>query len=185
MKDPKQFLIKDTFKLIFILFVIILIILPFATTFNELLTRLVEKSGIEKIIRIVFVPYFSNIIYRIMQFLPGIKVSSIPSGVVVNGVDVIVNWNCLGWQSFLLLGVSFLVGLRGSYTRFSIIMAVLLGISGTFLINIFRMVITAALVGWWRGLFAILFHNYFMTFVSIIWLFFFWYFSYKYILEEK
>jgi exosortase/archaeosortase family protein len=176
---------KKTFKFIFLIFAVILLILPFATTFNELLTRIVENTGFYRLIEQLVVPYIAKIVASVLNFLPGIDSKSFPYGVVVNGTDVRVTWNCLGWQSFLLLIVSMLVGFRGDYSVKSKIQVVALGLSGTFLINIFRIVFTAALVGWWSRLFAILFHNYFMTFVSILWLLFFWWFSYAYVLEEK
>jgi len=78
-----------------------------------------------------------------------------------------------------------MIGLRGQYSNLSKLQAVLLGIAGTFLLNIFRIVFTAALVGWWRGLFVILFHNYFSAFLTIVWLIFFWWFSYSFVLESK
>jgi len=181
----KNQLTKDTFKLVFILLVIILSILPFATAFNEFLTRIVENLGFYGVIQKTFVPYMSMLTAAVLNKLPGLKVGVLPYGVVVNGVDVRITWNCLGWQSFLLFGVSLLAGLRGGFTKVSKLQAILFGIAGTFIINIIRLVFTAALVGWWRGLFVILFHNYFSTFVGIAWLFFFWWFSYSYILEEK
>lgn len=177
--------LKNTFITFFILLSAILIMLPFATTFNEFLTRIVQNFAWYKLLQSYAVPYAAQILYQILSHLPGLTVKSIPQGVVVNGTDVLVNWNCLGWQSFLLFFASLLVGLRGSFTRKSIFTTIIFGISGTFLINIFRMAFTAALVGWWKGLFAILFHNYLATFIGIIWLFFFWWFVYGYVLEEK
>jgi len=181
----KPSLAKDTFKLIFILLVIILTVLPFATAFNELLTGVVENTGLYRIIQQTLVPYMSSLTAGILNLLPGLKVAVFPYGVVVNGVDVRITWNCLGWQGFLLFFVSLLVGLKGEYSRSSKFQAIVFGFFGTLLMNIFRLVFTAALVGWWRGLFVILFHNYFSTFVSIIWLFVYWWFVYSFILEER
>jgi exosortase/archaeosortase family protein len=176
---------KDTFKFVIIFFVIILAVLPFATTFNELLTRIVEDSGFYRFIQIGFVPYISKILGGILNLLPGLDIATFPYGVIVNGIDVRVTWNCLGWQGFVLFFASLIFGLRGDFGFSSKLQTVLFGFFGTFLINMFRLVFTAALVGWSPGLFVILFHNYFMTFVSIIWLFFFWWFSYSYILESE
>ena len=181
----KSFSAKNTFKLIFLFLVVILTILPFATAFNEFLTRLVEDLAVYRHIQRFFVPYMSQLISGILNYLPGLTVSTFPYGVVINGVDVRITWNCLGWQSFLLFFVSLLVGLRGSYTKISKGQAVVFGFFGTFLMNIFRLVFTAALVGWWRGLFVILFHDYFLTFMTVIWLFAFWYLSYSFVLEVK
>ena len=144
-----------------------------------------ENTGAYRLIEQFVVPYIARIVAGTLNFLPGLDIKSFPYGVVVNGVDVRITWNCLGWQSFLLLTASMLVGFRGGYSVKSIIQTIILGFAGTFIINIFRIVFTAALVGWWSQLFAILFHNYFMTFVSIIWLLFFWWFAYRYILEDK
>ncbi len=179
------FSVKDTFKLLFLSLAIILAALPFTTTFNEFLTRIAEHTPFYNMLENTLVPYMSKLLFSILRFLPGLRVQPIPSGVVVNGTDVLVTWNCLGWQSVLIFSASLLVGLRGKYTFSSTLYAVTIGILGTFLMNVFRLLFTAALVGWWRGLFVILFHNYFASFLTIIWLFYFWWFSYAYVLEEK
>ena len=176
---------KKTFKFLLLIFAITLGVLPFATSFNEVLTRLVETSDLYKPIQAVLVPYVSKLIVGVLGRLPGLEIATYPFGVVVNGVDVRITWNCLGWQSFLLFFASLMIGLRGQYSNLSKLQAVLLGIAGTFLLNIFRIVFTAALVGWWRGLFVILFHNYFSAFLTIVWLIFFWWFSYSFVLESK
>src|SRR3989344_2797051 len=176
---------KDTFKLIFVLFVVVLSILPFAAAFNEFLTRIVENTGFYKGIQKILIPYMSHLTSGILNLLPGLEVKVFPYGVIVNGTDIKITWNCLGWQSFLLFFASLLVGLRGNYRRPSKIQALVFGLLGTFFINIFRMVFTAALVGWWRGLFVILFHNYFSAFLTIGFLIFFWWFSYSFVLEAR
>jgi len=72
----------------------------------------------------------------VLSFLPGLETSVFPYGVIVNGVDIRITWNCLGWQSFLLFFVSLLVGLKGPYTKISKLEAVIVGLLGTFLMNI-------------------------------------------------
>jgi len=181
----RTFSVKNTFKLILLMLVVVLTMLPFATAFNEFLTRVVEDLALYRHIQRIFVPYVSSIVVGILRYLPGLEVGTYPYGVVINGVDVRITWNCLGWQSFLLFFTSLIVGLRGPYTRLSRGEAVLFGVLGTFLINVFRLVFTAALVGWWRGLFLILFHNYFFTFTAILWLFVFWWFVYSFVLTER
>jgi len=177
--------VKKTFQYILVIFACVLVVLPFSTAFNEVLTRFVENISAYKYIQRLFVPYMSNLVAGVLRFLPGLEIGTYPYGVVINGVDVRITWNCLGWQGFLLFGVSLVVGLRGNYNRVSKLQAVIFGFLGTFIINITRLVFTAALVGWWRGLFVILFHNYFSTFITIAWLIFYWWFSYSYILEER
>lgn len=181
----KTFSVKDTFMFIFLMLAVVLAVLPFATAFNEFLTRAVESLAWYRPIQHFLVPYMSRVIVGILQHLPGLEVGTYPYGVVIDGVDVRITWNCLGWQSFLLFAASLFVGLKGPYTHASKMQAIIFGIFGTFLVNLFRLTFTAALVGWWRGLFLILFHNYFFTFTAIVWLFFFWWFSYSFILEIK
>lgn len=177
---------KNIFITAFILLSLVMLMLPFAATFNEFLTRIVQNFAWYKLLQSYAVPYTAHILYQILSHLPGLVVKPIPRGIVVNGTDVLVNWNCLGWQSYLLFIASLFVGLRGSnFSKKSIALAIIFGLSGTFIINILRMVFTAALVGWWRGLYVILFHNYLATFIGIVWLFFFWWFSYNFLLEEK
>ena len=176
---------KKTFKFLLLIFAITLGVLPFATSFNEVLTKAFEGSELYRPIQAILVPYISRLMVGILSRLPGLEIATYPFGVVVNGVDVRITWNCLGWQSFLLFFASLMIGLRGQYSQLSKLQAVLLGIVGTFLLNMFRLVFTAALVGWWRGLFVILFHNYFSAFLTIVWLIFFWWFSYSFVLESK
>lgn len=172
------------FKLCFSLLAIIFIMLPFATTFNEFLTRIVQNTSLYRLLEAFVVPYMSSLLFHILSYLPGLHVSAMPDGVIVNGTDVYVGWNCLGWQSLLLFFGSLAVGLRGDFTKGSVLLTCAFGLAGTFLMNIFRMVFTAALVGWWRGLFVILFHNYFASFLNLLWLFFFWWFAYSFLLEK-
>src|ERR1035437_46676 len=108
--------LRDIFKLLFIALAAILLVLPFATTFNEFLTRIVESTNLYRLLQSYLVPYYAKILYVSLVHLPGLKVQAIPMGVVVNGTDVIVNWNCLGWQSFLLFFASLVMGLRGNFT---------------------------------------------------------------------
>lgn len=176
---------KSTFSLLFIALAATLVVLPFATSFNELLTRIFEHFSFYRVFEEYWIPYVAKLLAAVLSFLPGLKIEKFASGVVVNGKDVWVTWNCLGWQSFLLFFVSLFVGLRGGFSRSSSLLTVLFGFCGTFLINLFRLAFTAALVGWCPSLFVILFHNYFSTFLTIIWLFLFWWFAYNFILEEK
>jgi exosortase/archaeosortase family protein len=62
---------------------------------------------------------------------------------------------------------------------------VLFGILGTFLSNICRMSLITALAYYWNEFAAMIVHDYFAMFVSLVWMIFFWWFSYAYILEEK
>ena len=107
------------------------------------------------------------------------------NSIIVDGISMGITWNCLGWQSFLLLGVTLAVGFRGRYTKLSILEALGIGILGTFWLNIFRMLFTILLAVHVPPLFRIVFHDYLAAGTTVIWLFLFWWFAYAYVLEER
>jgi len=78
------------------------------------------------------------------------------------------------------------VGLQGDrYTNTSKFKALIIGLLGTFLVNILRIVVVI-LVAYYMGQFtAAIVHEYGSLLVSIVWLFFFWWFVYSFVLEEK
>ena len=96
-----------------------------------------------------------------------------------------ITWNCLGWQSLVLLLVSLFVGLRGQYTKLSLLEVAGIGILGIFWLNIFRMVFTILLAVHAAPLFRIVFHDYLAAISTVIFLFGFWWFAYSYVLETK
>jgi len=61
----------------------------------------------------------------------------------------------------------------------------LIGILGTFLINLLRIALTVVLLVVSRPLFAVVFHDYLAAIMTIIWLVIFWWFAYSFVLEEK
>jgi exosortase/archaeosortase family protein len=94
-------------------------------------------------------------------------------------------WNCLGWQSLLLLIVSLVAGLRGNFTNISRLECIVFGFFGTLLINVLRMSLVATGIYYVNTFFALVVHDYLMALMAIAWLIFFWWFSYAFILEER
>lgn len=177
---------KKTFSQLFLALVIILMILPFVTTFNELLTRIVENSLLYRPIEKYFVPYEVELVRTIISFF-SIKTDPGTINIVKNGVNLgtFISWNCIGWQSFVVLLLSLNTGLTGNFTLISKIQAALFGIIGTFLFNLFRISSILILLYYFGKAPAVIIHDYASVFISIIWLFFFWWFSYSFILEEN
>ena len=93
-----------------------------------------------------------------------------------------ISWNCIGWQSLVLLGISFLSGLRGHQTIEARAQAVLIGITGTMLLNLLRVAGVAAIAATIGQTPAILFHDYGGTILVVCWLFAFWIFVQRWIL---
>lgn len=167
-------------------------ILPFVTTFNSVLTTLIDKVGLYKTLQDFIVPYESRLVIGVVRVFK-IPAFLAPSGDIASFyllknmvyLPVQIQWNCLGWQSLLLLGISFTFGLEGNFSRFSKLECIVIGILGTFLINIFRMVFIITGAYFINSLFAFLIHDYFAALTTIVWLIFFWWFSYAFILDER
>lgn len=184
VKDNQPFWQKSTFKTIFIMTAIILVLLPFSTTFNEFLTKTVEKFQWYSSIQDYVVPWEIKMVGALL--IPfGVKFIASSEGMTINGVYLKMTWNCIGWQSLVLIAITFIIGLQGSYNKISKLECILIGLLGTFLINLFRLAFTAVLGAYFGSLFAIIFHDYFTTFVTLTWLIFFWWFSYAFVLQPK
>jgi exosortase/archaeosortase family protein len=175
---------KTTFKLIYILLAWLLILIPFVLLFNDLLTRGFESLALYRGMQRFLVPLEAKIVGAILIPL-GYDYVAYLDGMKVNGVNIGLTWNCLGWQSLLLFTITAIAGLSGNYTLISKIQALLIGLLSLFLVNVFRLTVTTVLAVWYRPLFVILFHDYLVAFLTVIWLLAFWWFAYAWVLEEK
>ncbi|MFZ5366125.1 MAG: hypothetical protein ACOZBZ_02430 [Patescibacteria group bacterium] len=179
---------KATFSTIFLILVITLMILPFLTTFNEFLTALIYKIGWYRVIQDFLLPFETRMIVVVVEILGQKAVAGISTVSVLRDdvwQKIAISWNCIGWQSALVLFVTLLTGLQGPYTKVSKLECLAIGILGTFLINILRISLVAILIVYINAIPATVAHDYFSAFILILWLFFYWWFSYSFVLEEK
>lgn len=181
---------KNTFKTLFIMLSIILMVLPFITTFNEFLTVLAMKVGFYRFIESLVVPWETRIVALLLSLF-GIHITATPTSVFfsdkynVLGQNIVISWNCIGWQSFVLLFLSFFTGLQGSYTKGSKIECALIALLGTFMMNIIRITLVILVAHFWGAIPAIVFHDYGSILMTASWLLFFWWFAYAYVLEPS
>jgi exosortase/archaeosortase family protein len=179
---------KNTFLFLFIALAVMLLLLPFVTTFNDLLTRVVMRFEWYRYFQDIIVPYIVKMIAALLSLF-GFKTAALSGLVAIEkgGKPFLVEiaWNCIGWQSFILFLATLFVGLSGKFTWISRIKAILIGFSGTFLLNFLRISLVVLLAYFFGQFPAIIFHDYFSTFLIIIWLFVFWWFSYAYVLQRK
>jgi len=175
---------KRTFITIFALLAVFLAVLPFLVSFNEILTRLVERFRLYMWVQERIVPLEVKMVGVLVKPL-GINYLAHQNGMTVNGTYAGMTWNCIGWQSLLLLIITLVVGLRGNYTLWSKVETTLIGLLGTFLVNMARLTLIVIILAYSRPLFAVVYHDYLAAIVTIIWLFVFWWFSYSFVLEEK
>lgn len=179
---------KSTFRLLFVILSIALLLLPLVTTFNEFLTRVVMEVEIYRLIQNFIVPIEAKMVAVILR---AIRIPAFPTLTSVKigklttiGNNVTISWNCIGWQSFILLVITLVTGLQGSYQLWTKIQTIIIGVLGTFLFNILRVSLVIIIAHRVSSLAAIIFHDYLSTFLIILWLFTFWWFVYTYVLEK-
>ncbi len=176
------------FQRIIVVASITFIILPFVTTFNEFLTKVVESFQLVALIQGSIAPFIVRIVVVLLKTL-GVPASINGSNLYLTGawipLRIYINWNCIGWQSFVLLAFTLLTGLQGPYTRRSKFMTVLIGLEGTFLINILRILIPTLLAHNSGYLQAIIFHDYLGTLFTLLWLGVFWNYAFENLLLRK
>jgi len=181
---------KQTFKSIFILVALALAGLPFINILNDLLTRFVLKFSLFKLIDNLIVPFYTKSITVVLRFLgipaqASTSVVMLPQSVDITPFKAEVLWNCVGWQTALLLFLTFLVGFAGPFKLTSKIQTVIFGIFGTFLFTLFRLSLIFVIGFCFGRRYALFFHNYISTILSLAWLFAFWWFAYSFVLEKK
>ena len=176
---------KDVYSTIFILFIIFLIALPLLLAFNDFLTKTIEHFRLYKALQDFVVPIQVKMV-TLMVIPLGINPTAHINGFTVNGTYLEMTWNCVGWQSLLLFVITLYVGFKnGAYTLVSKLQAIAIGLLGTFLVNILRLSLIVVIFAYLRPIYGIVYHDYLAAIVTVAWLFYFWHFSYKYVLEER
>ena len=165
-----------------------LMVLPLVTTFNDLLTTWAMQLGADNPLQAI-VPAESRMVVSLLG-LAGIHAAASGSHLVVWGSDgtmhtLFISWNCIGWQSFILFGVSLMSGLRGGHSIESRVQVVCIGVAGTMLLNLLRVAAVAAIAATIGVAPAILFHDYGGTILFVGFLFAFWSFAQRWILEPQ
>jgi exosortase/archaeosortase family protein len=177
---------RPIFRLLLIMGAILLIILPFITTFNEFLTRVVEWTGLDALLTDWIVPFEVRMIAVLLGFL-GIPSQVTASTIYINKgglfLPVFISWNCVGWQSFILYAITLVTGLQGPFTRRSKLEASMVGLLGTFLMNLMRITSVAVVAYHFGSTPAVIYHDYGGTLLILAWLCFFWWFCHGWLLE--
>jgi exosortase/archaeosortase family protein len=163
----------------------LLMVLPLVTTFDDFLTAWALQLGANNPLQSI-VPAEARMV---VSMLSAVGIHSAASGSHLVVWDragamhlLLISWNCIGWQSLILVGVSFISGLRGHHPLEARIQVVIIGVAGTMLLNLLRVAAVAALAATWGQTPAILFHDYGGTVLVVGWLFAFWLFVQRWIL---
>jgi exosortase/archaeosortase family protein len=163
----------------------LLMVLPFVTTFNDLLTSWALALGANNPLQGI-VPIEARMVVSLLGAV-GIHAAASDSHIVVWDTagsmhTLFISWNCIGWQSLILVGISFMSGLRGQQPLEARVQVVLIGVAGTMLLNLMRVAAVAAIAAIVGQTPAILFHDYGGTLLVVGWLFAFWIFAQRWIL---
>jgi len=184
---PTKIISISTLQIIVIFLCVILIVMPFVSTFNEFITRIVMRIEAYKFIQNIIVPYEVKIVSGLLNAIGIESQSSLTRINMMKGntpIDIFISWNCIGWQSFILFMLSAFVGLKGPFTVASKIEVIMVGIMGTLLINIFRISFIAIIAYYFGELSAVIFHDYVSTIMVIIWLITYWTFAHQFLLHH-
>ena len=166
----------------------LLMVMPLVTTFDDLLTNWALQLGANNPLQAI-VPVEARMVVGLLGWF-GVHAAVSGNYMVVWDVGgaahtLLISWNCIGWQSLILLGMSFLSGLRGGQPLEARIQIVFIGVAGTMLLNLMRVAAVAALAATWGQTPAVLFHDYGGTLLVVGWLFAFWIFVQRWILNPE
>ena len=157
----------------------LLMVLPLVTTFDELLTTWAMRLGADNPLQAI-VPVEARMVVSLLG-LAGIHAAASGSHLVVwdsagSMHTLFISWNCIGWQSLILFGVSLISGLRGGHTLESRAQVLCIGLAGTMLLNLLRVAAVAVIAATVGVGPAILFVGF---------LFAFWTFAQRWILPSQ
>lgn len=164
----------------------LLMLLPLVTTFNDLLSAWAMRLGADTPLQAV-VPVESRMVVGLLG-LVGVHAAASGSYMVVWDAGgamhtLFISWNCIGWQSLVLFGVSLVSGLRGDHPASARAQVVCIGVAGTMLLNLLRVAGVAAIAATAGVTPAVLFHDYGGTVLVVAFLFAFWAFAQRWLLD--
>ncbi|TMD07892.1 MAG: exosortase/archaeosortase family protein [Chloroflexi bacterium] len=167
---------------------LILLALPFVTTYNDFLTEGAIRLGVAGPLQAVG-PVEARMVVTLLRLI-GVHAGASGSDLVVwdftgRPTNLFISWNCIGWQSLVLLGVSLSVGLRGPQGGETRAQVVLTGLLGTVLVNLLRVALVCLLAAVGGRVPAIVFHDYGGTALIVLWLFAFWAFANRFLLHGQ
>src|SRR5256885_2119287 len=166
----------------------LLMLLPLVTTFDDFLTTWALQFGANNPLQAI-VPVEARMVVGLLG-LVGIHAAASGSHLVVwDGAGAMhtlfISWNCIGWQSLILFGVSLVSGLRGGHGLEMRAQVVLIGVAGTMLLNLLRVGLVAVIAASVGVGPAIFFSDYGGAVLFVGFLFAFWAFAQRWILAPE
>ena len=162
---------------------VLMLLTPFVTTLDDLLAAVAQRFGLDAAVAFIAIPE-ARLVAVVLNLI-GIGAASDGATITVAGahpVALVIGWNCVGWQGLVLLGLTYLVGLRPQDGLEAQMHIVAIGVLGTVIINLARIAVVAILaarVGYYPAIFV---HDWAATIVTIAWLSCFWLFAERWII---
>jgi exosortase/archaeosortase family protein len=163
---------------------VLLLLTPFVATLDDLLAALAQRSGLDALVAGIAAPE-ARVVAAALNLI-GVQAASDGPTLFVFGahpVKLLIGWNCVGWQGLVIFGITLLVGLRPQEHWEAYLHVIAIGIAGTVLVNLARIVIVsmfATSAGYYPAIFV---HDWAATLFTVAWLAGFWIFAQRWILE--
>lgn len=184
--------IKKTASGVLLVIIFFLMLFPFINSMNQFLVKIIEPLIFFKPAQDILIPYEVRIIRVILDLINIPMTPYAPGAIAITVITkssgshpLVVAWNCLGWQSLLVIAATFLTGLRGSFTLLSKLELLVIGLLGTFLFNFVRLSLIFVLYYFFGQREAMIFHDYGSVVITILWLFGLWYYAFNFVLVSK
>ncbi len=164
-----------------------LLILPFFSTFGELLTKAAMAAGFDAWLGQWIAPVEGKLVHGALALIgipSAFQGSLLYVGSGPGSLALYISWNCVGWQTVLFLLVSMATGLQGEYTFRSRLETVALGVLGIAMLNILRITVVAVVAYLFGQLPAVIVHDYGSIIATVAFLMAFWAFAYNVVLER-
>jgi exosortase/archaeosortase family protein len=166
---------------------IALLILPFFSTFGELLTNAAMAAGFDAWLGQWIAPVEGKLVHGALALIgvpSAYDGSLLYVGTGAGSLALYISWNCVGWQTVLFLLVSMATGLQGEYTLRSRLETVVLGVIGIAMLNILRITVVALVAYAFGQVPAVIVHDYGSVIATVAFLMAFWAFAYNVVLER-
>jgi len=183
---------KRTARGVLLVIVLFLMLFPFINSMNQFLVKVIEPLIFFKPVQDILIPYEVRVIRVILDILQVPMTPYSPGAIAITimpksggAVPLVVAWNCLGWQSLLVIGATFITGLTGKFTFLSKLEVLAIGLLGTFLFNFMRLSLVFLFYYYFGQGLAMSFHDFGSVILTIGWLFGLWYYAFNFVLQPK
>jgi exosortase/archaeosortase family protein len=161
---------------------LLLVTVPLLASGDQLLASIAQGTHLDAVLSHVTAP-LARVTAGLLHLL-GVHATAAGSDVLLQSGDtyvppIDVTWNCIGWQSLVILGISLAVGLRGHPSRGVRIAVIVAGVMGTVLVNLVRIAAVCLVTSRYGYAAGVGVHDNGGAVLVVVWLCVFWWFAYR------